>query len=388
MKTMLVIAVAIFGLVLAGCIPGEQPISVSTPGARTGPPSSSAAGPEQKWEKVLAEARKEGQVVVYSQWGPDTRNALLKGFKDRYGINVEWMAFSRGPEITARAQTEKGAGIINADFYGTGLTTILVTMKPQGLTGDIRPYLLLPEVLDPKAWRIGQVPVVDKAGMGFGMVATAQRYILRNTEMVKDDEIKTYKDLLKPQFKGKLTLNDPTVTGPGNAMFGHFAQDLWGEAETVQFEKDLLIKQEAVVVRDNRQQVEWVARGKYAIAIAPLVEVTQDFIRQGAPLSLVFTTEGVAVVSGAGGFGIPERPAHPNALTVFINWLLSKEGQTIFQKGFGNPSARADVPSEGLDPALFPRPGEKVYPESEEVIAVYRGKMMEVSKGVLESLKK
>ena len=79
---------------------------------------------------------------------------------------------------------------------------------------------------------------------------------------------------------------------------------------------------------------------------------------------------------------------HPNATTVFVNWLLSKEGQTLFIKGFGNPSARADVTGEGLNPLLFPQPGEKIYPETEEVIAVWRGKMMAVNKAVINSLKK
>lgn len=386
MKKAVLLILAALILPVSGCLPPKEP--VPTPVTKVATPLPKLAAWEQKWETVLAAAKKEGQVTIYSQWGPDTRNLLIKGFKDKYGINVEWLAFSRGPEITAKAQTERTAGINNADYFGTGLTTILVTMKPPGLLGPIGPHLILPEVTDPKAWQIGQVPLVDKDGMGFGMVATAQRYILRNTELVKEGEITTYKDLLKPQYKGKLTLNDPTVTGPGNAMFGHFAQDLYGEAETQQFLRDLLIKQEAVVTRDNRQQVEWVARGKYAIAIAPLVEVTQDFIKQGAPLALVITNEGVAVVSGAGAFGISTVLPHPNATTVFINWLLSKEGQTIFQKGFGNPSARTDISREGLDPLLFPRPGEKVYPESEDVVVVWRGKMMEASKGVIGSLSK
>ncbi|MBI4331522.1 MAG: extracellular solute-binding protein [Chloroflexi bacterium] len=384
-KHLLLIGVAFLVLTVA-CSGPAQP--GPAPATTTAAPAPRQAGWEQKWEVVVADAKKEGQVVIYSQWGPDTRNLLIKGFKDKYGINVEWLAFSRGPEITARAQTEKAAGINNADFFGTGLTTTMVTMKPLGLLGPIAPRLILPEVTDSKAWKIGKVPLVDKDGTGFGMVATAQRYILRNTDLVKEGEITTYKDLLKPQFKGKLTLNDPTVTGPGNAMFGHLAQDLWGEAETLQFLKDLLIKQEAVITRDNRQQVEWVARGKYTVAIAPLVEVTQDFIKQGAPLALGATTEGVAVVSGAGAFAIPAVLPHPNAATVFINWVLSKEGATVFQKGFGNPSARADVPAEGLDPLLFPKPGEKVFPESEEVIVVWRGKMMEANRAIIDSLAK
>ena len=386
MRTLSFSVVLTLALLVISNVPASD--AAPAPARTTKVAKQKPAGWEQKWATVLAAAKKEGQVTVYSQWGPETRNLLIKGFRDKYGIDVEWLSVSRGPEITAKVAKERSAGINSADFFGTGLTTTLVTMKPQGLLGKIEPLLILPEVTDPKAWRIGKLPIVDKEGMGFGMIATTQRYILINTDLVKKGEITSYKDLLKPQFKGKLTLNDPTVTGPGNAMFGHFAQDLWGEAGTVQFLKDLLIKQEAVITRDNRQQVEWVARGKYAIAIAPLVEVTQDFLKQGAPLALLAAKEGVAIISGAGAFGIPPVMAHPNATTVFVNWLLSKEGQTLFIKGFGNPSARADVAGEGLNPLLFPQPGEKIYPETEEVIAVWRGKMMKVNKSVIDSLKK
>lgn len=346
------------------------------------------ASSEDKWEAIVLGAKKEGKVIIYSIWGPDTRMLLSKAFKDKYGIDVEWTAFSRGPELTARVSMENKSGLYLADAYGVGLTTILVTMKPLGLLRSIEPFLILPEVTDSKVWHLGKVPLVDKDKQGLGMIAAVQRYILRNTELVGAGEINSYQDLLKPQYKGKLLLNDPTVTGPGNAMIGHFAQDLWGEEGTVQFLKDLLIKQEALVVRDNRLQVEWVARGKYSIAIAPLIEAVQDFRRLGAPVALVLVKEGAPIVSGAGALALASTVPHPNATTLFVNWLLTREGQTVFIKGFGNPSARADVSGEGLDPLLFAQSGEKIYPESEEVIAIWRSKMMQVSKGIIDAVPK
>lgn len=387
MKHLFILAYAVLlALVLVSCAGqrSPQPVSAVPPPVR--PEAGSA--PQDKWEDILLGAKKEGKVIVYSIWGPDTRQLLSKAFKDKYGIDVEWTAFSRGPELTARASMENKSGLYLADAYGVGLTTILVTMKPIGLLRSIEPHLILPEVTDSKAWRFGKVPLVDKDKQGLGMISAVQRYILINTELVRAGEITSYQDLLKPQYKGKLLLNDPTVTGPGNAMIGHFAQDLWGEDGTVQFLKDLLIKQEALIVRDNRLQVEWVARNKYSIAIAPLIEAVQDFRRLGAPVALVPVKEGAPIVSGAGALALASNLPHTNAATLFVNWLLTKEGQTVFIKGFGNPSARADVSGEGLDPLLFPQAGEKIYPESEDVIAVWRNKMMQVSKGIIESLPK
>ena len=46
-----------------------------------------------------------------------------------------------------------------------------------------------------------------------------------------------------------------------------------------------------------------------------------------------------------------DRPANPNAAKVFINWLLSREGQISFQKSQGScDSARIDIPKEDVPP--------------------------------------
>jgi ABC-type Fe3+ transport system substrate-binding protein len=38
-----------------------------------------------------------------------------------------------------------------------------------------------------------------------------------------------------------------------------------------------------------------------------------------------------------------KNPAHSNAAKVFLNWLLSKEGQETYQKGIGESTRRLDV---------------------------------------------
>lgn len=55
------------------------------------------------------------------------------------------------------------------------------------------------------------------------------------------------------------------------------------------------------------------------------------------------------------------KPAHPNAAKVFLNWFLSREGQTVFTRAHGGHSARIDVPTEGLDPDLVRKPGVKYF---------------------------
>ena len=49
--------------------------------------------------------------------------------------------------------------------------------------------------------------------------------------------------------------------------------------------------------------------------------------------------------------------AHPNAAKVYLNWLLSRDGQTEFARGTGYVSSRTDVPTDHAQPWRVPQPG-------------------------------
>lgn len=321
---------------------------------------------QQRWEAVLAEGKKEGSVALYSMWSPAVRTAIIKALEDRYGIKVENSPFMRGAEITAKIQTEQRAGLYLADVIGVGATTALGALKPAGVLGPTEPFLVLPEVTDPKVWIDGKFPFVDKDKLLVGMMLGKQTTLMYNTELIKEGELTSYKDVLKPQYKGKITLSDPTVAGVGSAFMGFLAYNLWNVDEAKEFLRRLIKEQDVVIQRDNRLHVESVARGKFAIGLANANPQLEEFLRLGAPLAVVSIKEGTQISHGGGALSIPKRVAHPNATAVFVNWMLSKEGQTVYSKAFGTPSMRTDVPTESLLPAFLPKPGEKLIMESEE----------------------
>ncbi|MBI4331449.1 MAG: extracellular solute-binding protein [Chloroflexi bacterium] len=385
MKTLfwLTIVLVTGSIVLAAC---AQPLAPPAAPEAKGPAAkvASRAAWEEKWESTLARAKQEGVVRVYSGWGAETRVLLSQAFKDKYGIELEFTPFSKSAEIVARVQAEKRAGLNIADVFGAGATTQITMMKPEGLLGPIEGFLILPEVTDPRAWQGEKPPFVDKDKRVIGMIAGLQRQISYNTTMVKEGEITSYKDLLKPQYKGKIAMADPSLSGTANAMFGHLAYDLWNQEEASDWLRQLIKQQEAIIQREHRLVVEWVARGKYPVGIGGQYESVAEFMNLGAPISVAVQKEGHSMDYAAGGLGVPTVSPHPNAAAVFVNWLLTKEGQTLFAvKGYGYPSRRLDVPTEGINPVFLPRPGEKVFYASEEAI-VFRGKMMEVARKIME----
>lgn len=383
--------IMVAGLLFGACTQPLTPTAeVKTPAAKVTTLARKADW-EQKWESVLAEAKKGGAVAIYTQWAPEVRIALTQAFKDKYGINLEFSPVARGPEIPVKVQAEQRAGLYMADVFGGANSTLLILMKPEGLLGPIKPLLILPEVLDPQAWRdegSGQrLPFTDKECLAFSMVRNVARAGVYNTDLVKEGEISSLKDVLKPQYKGKITLNDPSITGAGAALMAHLAYNLWGEAEAIDFLKRLIIDQKMVIQRDIRMHMESVARGKYAIALGETPSVVDELTKAGAPMKLLVVKEDDRGSASNGAFSVPTKFANPNATIIFVNWLLTKEGQSVFARAFGNASIRVDASTEGINPEFIPRPGVKYYLDDEEFMAA-TDKAMVIAKKVMDEAMK
>lgn len=375
MKKTIVIAVSLVCFLLLGFVANVPKAVASAPKGEW----------KMKWDKLVEAAKKEGEVMVYGRGDPGLRKTLTKAFGDKYGIKLEFLYMHRGGEMAARMKKERGAGKYLADVTIHGPTTSVLLIKSAGMLDPLHPELILPEVLDPKAWMSGY-DYVDKDRTVRQLRALFMRYITINTERVKEGEIKSYKDLLNPKWKGKIVMYDPTRPGTANGMSA-FLNGIWGTEKLTDYFKQL-VKQEPVVTRESRVPLEGVARGKYAIGIAMRNEVIPEFLKIKAPIALVQTVEGGQLGPGAGCLGLVNKRPHPNAAAVFVNWLLSKEGMTLFSKGDGYPVARMDVDSSGWVPEIFvPGPGEKIWFETEEGI-YFRRKLMAISKEVFAPVMK
>ncbi len=363
------------------------PVAASSVKAQAASAAPTTAGGKQNWDSVVAAAKKEGSLSLYALWRPETRIALTEAFKAKYGIDINFTPFSRGQELLVKVQTEQRAGLYVADVFGAGGSSLIANMKPAGLLGPMEPLLVLPETTDGKYWRNGRFPFIDRDKTSVGMIASLPRYIVYNTNLVKKGEITTFKDLLKPQYKGKITVNDPTVSGSGKDCFVNLALNVWNFDEAIAFLSQLIKKQEAAIERDNRQHVETVARGKYAIGLGSNPDNLNGLLNVGAPMDAVILKEGVVLTAAAGCLAVPVKSAHPNAAKLFVNWLLGKEGQTVFARSFGNPSLRIDVPTEGFNLLFLPHPEEKIFLDTEESI-LFSNKMMSAAKQVIEDANK
>ncbi len=354
--------------------------TAAPPTALTKTPGVQDVAPwRQKWNTTIAAARKEGTVTIYTAWSPKVRKALTETMRAEYGINLEFVV-GRGAEQLPRIQAEQSAGKYFVDVIGQGNNPLITSMKP--LLGPIEPLLVLPEVLDPKAWPDGKVPFADSGHLAIPMTATAQRYLSYNTSLVKAGELRAYEDALKPQYKGKIILSDPSIAGSGNGFFTLLAHS-WGLERAKDYFRRLLTEQQAAVNRDYRIQVEELARGKYYISLGGRGSTMADFIATGAPVANALLKE-VQISNEAGVIGVPKIMAHPNATAIFVNWLLTKQGQTIFSKSNGTPVMRKDVSTGGINPVFLVQPGEKVTMPNEDFVKLQMQMMGVASKMMAE----
>jgi ABC-type Fe3+ transport system substrate-binding protein len=315
------------------------------------------------WESTLAAAKKEGKVSVITDVTATLRDALTLEFQKKYGISVELFG-SSGREVAPRIAAERKAGQFLWDIYVHGSTTALESMIPMGAFDPLEPALILADVKDPKTWRGGAIEFLDPNKMVLVMTPFQRGTIFYNTKLVSAKEFKSHRDLLDPKWKGKIVVDDPRRAGPGVATFTFFYlhPDLG-----VDFIR-ALGKQQMTILRDYAQEADAVGQGRYPVLIGTADFVAMNRAKQGIPIGIVDARqlkEGTDLNPTNGNLALFNKAPNPNAARIYINWLLSKEGQTIFARANGYISARLDVPTDHTEPWRVPLPGAiKTYTKS------------------------
>jgi iron(III) transport system substrate-binding protein len=307
---------------------------------------------QAEWERILAAARKEGKVVVGIPPSAELRAQIGELFKRKFGIDMEPVA-ARGAQNASRIISESRGGVKFFDAVITGSGSAL-TVLHAGFLDPLEPYMLLPEVKEPKHWWGGHIwedNVTNKRSL-YSFIADADTGGLwHNTDVVKSAEVHSFDDLLNPKWKRKIGLNDPRIGGSGQSLWS-FLWDIKGEDYLRK-----LVQQELFLSRNMRQIADALARGTLALSIGVGISEFEPHLKAGLPVKeLPKPKEGLPASSAFGVVGIVKDPPHPNAAKIFFNWLLSKEGQEFYGRAMESSTRRLDVDtrwlvSRGMRPA-------------------------------------
>jgi iron(III) transport system substrate-binding protein len=312
---------------------------------------------EAEWERTVKAAEQEGEVSFYTvgDYG------YLPEFEKRFPRIKVKVVPGKGAELLSRIMTERRADKHLIDVARVGNTSPYSLYQAKVLQ-PIAQAFLLPEVKDQSKWWQGKHHYIDPEGkyifVSVGSVSV--NMVAHNTELVQSTELGSFWDLLNEKWRGKIVVMDPRSGGFGRsgARYVYFHPQLGSE-----YLRRLFTEQVVMVSRDYRQAIDWVAQKRFSILLFGNGDNVLQARAQGLPLSVIDTSgwkEGGALEPAAFTLVWMDKPPHPNASKVFINWFLSRDGQTAVQKdGETNDSLRVDITKSGVRPIVRRKDGGK-----------------------------
>ena len=308
------------------------------------------------WEKIVGAGKKEGKVVVFGPPGADVRDAYTLGFQKKYPeIEVDLNGM-QGAQVAPKLIAELKAQQYRTDLVVAGTTTALEGLAPVNAVMPMQPFLVGPESRDLSKWQAGKLHFSDEAekyNLVYGN--RVQVAFVYNRDSLTPGKIKSWKDLLNPEWKGKIAMLDPRRAGGGlDISTFWYTNEKLGLGKS--FVKQLFTTQDIFTSNEERQIVDFVARGRYPIAIGPSGTLTFQLKAQGLPVELFGSAglqEGGFVTASNGTISVVKNAPHPNAAKLYLNYLLSNEGQVGLEQslGLGEPQTRRPTGSYPGDSA-------------------------------------
>ena len=287
-------------------------------------------------QALIDAAKKEGALTWYSTLIINQAvRPMAEAFEKKYGIKV---AFSRATnsDVALKVINESKAGRVEGDIFD-GSTTIL----PLRAADVVEPYT-------PDSAKDYPADMKDPEGYWH----TTHQYFLTasyNTQMVPADQApKTFEDLLDPKWKGNIAwTNDLTPNGPPGFIYNILT--FMGEEKGMDYLRKLSKQDIVSIPASQRVVLDRVIAGEYPLGIMTFNHHDAISAEKGAPCDWIKMEPIVATTSS---IGIIKNAPHPNAAKLFIDFVLSDEGQQVLSDAFylpAKPSIKAKVPE--LKPA-------------------------------------
>jgi len=287
-----------------------------------------ASAAEPNHAEILAGAQKEAALVWYSGGDRDPTQEMLNGFTKKYPFIKPELVRASSSELATRVEAEIAANRVQGDVFEYSTEYLTTDLDRRG------------EILEYNSPEYAHFPAPFAKPGHWAASGVSTILIMVNTNKVDAANMPaSWFDLAKPFFRNKITIDNLEVSGTGyNWLYDIVGPNGpgWGLIEA-------LGKNKPILERGHAGMAQKVAAGEYAAAIemsdfhlyalrsrTPSVPLRGIWPKEGDPRE-VWTA------------GIYKRAPHPNAARLFMDFLLSQEGQALYTKLMGRVSARADV---------------------------------------------
>jgi len=303
-------AAVVTGIAGAAAATATGAVAISSSSAT---PAAPKAGPAsaKRWKQIVAKAKKEGTMTIYSSQNPAYLADFAARVKEKYGISVtvnRQIDAVTGQQVTA----EEGTGNLKADAWvSASLPHVLGAHKNGWVTDAVGPNLYKKAYVRKVFAKPGKAFIVGAALLGLGW----------NTNQYSAG-LKDYPGLLDPKLQGRVGIINPSRV-PAIVDWYHWVQERYGANYLPR-----LAKQKAKIYTSSLPMTQAVVAGEIA-AGAFVAANAVDLKAQGAPI-------GFKIVKNPWNAPwyamILKKAPHPNAVQVVMDFMVTKEGQSLVSK--------------------------------------------------------
>jgi iron(III) transport system substrate-binding protein len=294
-------------------------------------------------ECLIAGAKREGEVAFYTSILPEDVAALSAAFEKRYGVKVRsWRADAQ--TILQRTVTESQSGHNEVDVLHASAGVFEALHREKLLQPVDTPYLA------------DLVPHGIPAHREWALVAFNVIVQSFNTGLVKPAALpKSYRDLLLPQWKGKLGIEADDVD-----WLAQVVTEL-GEADGLQLFREIATRNGFLVRKGHSLLDNLVIAGDVALALTTYRFAVDQVKAEGAPIDW-FVIE--PLIGRAAPVAVSRNSPHPYTALLFEDFLLSDAQAILAARRYDVASRKIETPFSKLpvkliDPAVMLDSGRK-----------------------------
>ncbi|MBB6220054.1 ABC transporter substrate-binding protein [Rhizobium leguminosarum] len=288
------------------------------------------AGYPADYADLIAKAKKEGTVSIYTSTDAAQSQKLQDGFTKKYGIKIAYNDLGTNGAYN-QVISEAAAGQTTADLVWSSAMDLQMTLVQDGYASEYAS----PEAANLPVW----------ANYKNTLFATTVEPIgvIYNTKALPEDKLpKTYADMItflkenKSTLQGKVATFDPEKSGSGFLHHSNDARnrkDFWDLAKAMGDDG-------AKIYSSSGGMKETVVSGENVIAINIIGSYALAWVKESPNLGVHFATDYTPAFSRLAL--ITKDAPHANAAKLFVDFMLSAEGQSLLAEG-GLPSVREDV---------------------------------------------
>ena len=281
-----------------------------------------------RMEKIIAAAKKEGTLTLYTTFAEKDQPTLIKPFEAKYGVKVSiWRAGT--DKVLQRTLAEAAAKKYDVDAIHFGSPEMEALSREKILQAVSSP---LHKELQP-----GSVPA-HREWAATLLSVWVQVY---NTNLIKKSDLpRAYRDLLDPKWKGKLG-----IEAKNQDWFASVVDVMGGNEKGLKFFRDL-VAQNGISARTGHTLLNnMVIAGEVPLALTVYNYMPEQAKKKGAPIDW-FALEPAVARSNA--VGVARRAPHPNAALLFYEYMLGDAQQYLVSMDYVPANTKAPSPLKNV----------------------------------------